>query len=274
MKLTKVKIKLQKNGIMPTRSSEGAIGYDLYIPCDTQVYEGRNVIPLNFALEMVPGIEAKIEPRSGMASRGMSGQSLPDYFGKFYSSRYDADVLVGKIDPDYRGTVGVIINNHDASFILPKGTRVAQMSFYQVELPTFEIVDELSTTERGECGFGSTGVITDTPPKKGEHKKGFLLLDELQQFEALLREHGYTDKTSHIDNEDITWEKSIKIDESTALIYVQIYECTTQNMPKHYSVDLLLSVGVNNRVDTYITLRDFDFNNIESIEKTATSLRQ
>lgn len=156
----KIKIKLQKNVITPKRSTNGAIGYDLYIPCDTQVYQGRNILPLNFALEMPKGIEAKIEPRSGFSSKGIEGKSLPDMQGHQYTARYDADVLVGKIDPDYRGNVGVIINNHDKSFILPKGTRIAQMTFYRVELPSFEVVDELSSTERGEEGFGSTGVLS------------------------------------------------------------------------------------------------------------------
>lgn len=153
--------KLNKNAVMPKRSTDGAIGYDLFIPMDMQVYQGRNALPLNFALEIPKGIEAKIEPRSGFASKGMEGKSLPDMQGRQYTSRYNADVLVGKIDPDYRGNVGVIINNHDQSFILPKGTKVAQMTFYKVELPIIKEVDNLSDTERGEGGFGSTGVSHD-----------------------------------------------------------------------------------------------------------------
>lgn len=155
--------KLNKNAVIPKRSTDGAIGYDLFIPTDMQVYQGRNILPLNFALEMPLGVEAKIEPRSGFASLGMEGKSLPDMQGHQYTARYDADVLVGKIDPDYRGIVGVIINNHDKTFILPKGTKVAQMTFYKVELPIIEEVDNLSDTERGEGGFGSTGTIETTP---------------------------------------------------------------------------------------------------------------
>jgi hypothetical protein len=93
----------------------------------------------------------------------MEGKSLPDMQGHQYTRRYDADALVGKIDPDYRGNVGIIINNHDQSFILPKGTKVAQMTFYKVELPIIEEVDNLSDTERGEGGFGSTGANKKTP---------------------------------------------------------------------------------------------------------------
>lgn len=161
--------KLNKNAVIPKRSTDGAIGYDLFIPMDMQVYQGRNVLPLNFALEMPKGVEAKIEPRSGFASKGMEGKSLPDLDGHQYTARYNADVLVGKIDPDYRGNIGVIINNHDQSFIFPKGTKVAQMTFYKVELPTIEEVDNLSDTERGEDGFGSTGTNISL------HKESFYL---------------------------------------------------------------------------------------------------
>lgn len=150
--------KLNKNAVMPKRSTDGAIGYDLFIPQDVQVYVGRQVIPLNFSIELPQGVEAKIETRSGIALKGVKGKSLPDVFKCQYDRYFDTDIITGKIDPDYRGNVGVILNNHDMSYILPKGTKIAQMTFYKVELPTIVEAEELSETERGECGFGSTGV--------------------------------------------------------------------------------------------------------------------
>lgn len=152
---------LKEGAVLPKRSSKGAIGYDVVIPEDTVVYQGRNVVKLGFALELLPNCEAKIEPRSGFSAKGMKGKSLPDEKGHTYESTYDADVLVGKIDPDYRGEIGVIINNHDTAFILPKGTKVAQMTFYFVYTPDFIEFKELSQTERGDNGFGSTGTINN-----------------------------------------------------------------------------------------------------------------
>ena len=71
-------------------------------------------------------------------------------------------MLVGKVDPDYRGEVGVIIRNNepDKPFLIAKGTRIAQMTLYPVaQLPGgFEVSDELSETERADGGFGHTGI--------------------------------------------------------------------------------------------------------------------
>lgn len=71
--------------------------------------------------------------------------------------RFDCDVLTGKVDSDYRGEIGIIVNNHDRAFWLEGGTRIAQMTMRKVEEPRFKVVQELSESERGECGFGSTG---------------------------------------------------------------------------------------------------------------------
>lgn len=71
--------------------------------------------------------------------------------------RFNCDVIQGKIDSDYRGCLGVIINNQDEEFIIPRGTRIAQLTFYKVEDVEFEEVEELTQTERNDGGFGSTG---------------------------------------------------------------------------------------------------------------------
>ena len=67
-------------------------------------------------------------------------------------------MLVGKIDSDYRGEVGVIIkSDDDKEFVIKAGTRIAQMTFYNVPETVLTEVEELTETER-EGGFGSTGV--------------------------------------------------------------------------------------------------------------------
>ncbi len=147
----KVRIKnLSENAVIPERKTDGSIGYDLVVPNDTPVVGRRMTIPLGFAIEMPYGIEAKIEPRSGCSCKGLPIEN---------DARLDADVLVGKIDPDYRGEVNVIIINHafPCTGLIKAGTRIAQMTFYKVEFPKIEISDELSESARGECGFGSTG---------------------------------------------------------------------------------------------------------------------
>lgn len=173
-----VKIKLlNENALLPQKATLDAIGYDLYVPNDVIIEHVRQTIPLGFALELPYGIEAKIEPRSGFSSKGIEGFALKD--GSLdprirqdlcepgdalwqridKTERFNADVLVGKIDPDYRGEVGVIIRNNepDKHFVIPKGTRIAQMTLYKTEWADFKLCEELSHSDRGEGGFGSTG---------------------------------------------------------------------------------------------------------------------
>lgn len=188
-----VKFKKLRDGVkMPSKATEGSVGYDLYVPQDTIIKKGRQVLPLGFAMEFRAGYEAKIEPRSGYASKGMAGyevrkgvplaasglekallsfrdtllgenptdediEGLQTYFATD-ESRFNADVLVGKIDADYRGEVGVIINNHGEPFQVKTGQRIAQMTFYEVEDVVFTEAEDLSDSERGDGGYGSSDV--------------------------------------------------------------------------------------------------------------------
>ena len=133
----------------PKQATEQSAGYDVYLPANTEVKPGRQVIPLNFSLEISRGYEAKIEPRSGFSSKGMEGAD---------GRRHDADVITGKVDADYRGIVGVIVDNHEGgAFWLSAGLRIAQMTFYKAEKVTFVPSERLSETKRGNGGFGHSG---------------------------------------------------------------------------------------------------------------------
>lgn len=154
----KIKIKkLHYNAKVPSLGTELAIGYDLYIPEDTFIPTGRKIIPLGFAIEMPANIEGKIEARSGYSAKGMEGygciETCQDVNSK--PERYNADVLSGKIDPDYRDSVGAIVLNHGEPFWVRKNTRIAQLTFYKTESAEWEEVSELSESNRNG-GFGST----------------------------------------------------------------------------------------------------------------------
>lgn len=179
-----VKIKkLHPDAVIPTKATPQSVGYDLYVKQDICIEHTRQVIPLGFAIELPDSIEAKIEPRSGFSSKGIEGFALKQGSNFEFANgtmtsknnaeeelwqridkteRFNADVLVGKVDPDYRGEVGVIIRNNEPSrpFLIAKGTRIAQMTFYPVaHLPGgFEVAEELSETERSDGGFGHTGI--------------------------------------------------------------------------------------------------------------------
>lgn len=103
----------------------------------------RALVKTGLFIEIPAGFECQVRPRSGLAFKnGITVLNSP-----------------GTIDADYRGEVGVIlINLSNETFIIQDGERVAQLVFAKVEQAEWEVTIELSETERGAGGFGSTGV--------------------------------------------------------------------------------------------------------------------
>lgn len=162
MDISQIKIKLD-GGIMPKKQSKYAAAYDLYCPDDVEIWGGRQIVDLKFSMEMPSNIKADIRPRSGYSAKGLE-LSYMTTDGKIRTLRANADVLLGTIDADYRGSVGVILKTnhiplpeklHGLCYI-PKGERIAQMVFSEV--PTTELVDvnELDLTDDRGGGFGHT----------------------------------------------------------------------------------------------------------------------
>lgn len=145
----------------PARATDEAAGYDLYVPQDYVVCPGRNIVPLNIAMSLSPGQHAHIRPRSGFSAKGMEGHYLDADFESGYDPvalRFDADVIQGTVDSDYRNGVGVIVKSNEAEpFLVTAGTRIAQMIILTHSTEGVNIVDELDDTARGLGGFGSTG---------------------------------------------------------------------------------------------------------------------
>ena len=103
----------------------------------------RVLVKTGLFLEIPVGYECQVRPRSGLAlKKGISVLNSP-----------------GTIDADYRGEVGVIlVNLSSETFVIEDGERIAQLVFAKVEQASWEEVEELTTTDRGAGGFGSTGV--------------------------------------------------------------------------------------------------------------------
>ena len=148
-----MKVKFRKtdtNAFVPTKESKGAGAYDLYAPNDICIPEySRHIIQTGIAMEIPQGFVADIRPRSGYSAKGFADND---------GGRHNADVILGTIDSDYRGSIGVIIRNNDKAFIVGRGQRIAQLLIHKAEDIEFEEVEELSQTERGENGFNSTGI--------------------------------------------------------------------------------------------------------------------
>lgn len=152
---------LSENARMPKRATNQSAGYDLYVPADTIIKPGRNIVPLNIAIAIPTGMEGHIRPRSGFSAKGMEG--FP-YIKQGESAqchekrRYDADVLQGTIDSDYRGCVGVLVSSHEKEpFVVEKGTRIAQLVISAYFSEDWAVCNELNDTQRSNGGFGHTG---------------------------------------------------------------------------------------------------------------------
>ena len=143
-----IKIKIVNKGTqpLPEYATPQSAGVDLRANIDEPVELkplSRALIPTGLHIALPEGYEAQIRPRSGLAiKKGITCLNTP-----------------GTIDADYRGDVGVIlINLSTETFIVNPGERIAQMIINKFEQAEFELVEELDETERGEGGFGHTGV--------------------------------------------------------------------------------------------------------------------
>lgn len=137
--------RLENNKILPEYKTEGAAGMDLCAavsePVTLKPFE-RKLIPTGLRIELEHGYEAQIRPRSGLSIK--HGITLIN--------------CVGTIDEDYRGEVCVpVVNISNEEYTITPDERIAQMIIARVEQAEIEVVTELTATQRGEGGFGSTG---------------------------------------------------------------------------------------------------------------------
>jgi dUTP pyrophosphatase len=132
---------------LPAYQSAAAAGLDLIaaVPANAPltIAPGRYAaVPTGLAIALPPGTEAQVRPRSGLArTHGVTVLNAP-----------------GTVDADYRGEVQVLLINHgDESFVVTRGTRIAQLVIGPVAQATLREVETLDETARGTGGFGSTG---------------------------------------------------------------------------------------------------------------------
>ena len=137
--------KLDNKAVVPTYGSTEAAGADLYANLNEPVKIRGNetvLVGTGISLAIPNGYVGLIFPRSGWAVK--RGLSLAN--------------CVGVIDSDYRGEIKVALHNHTGySRTIGHGDRLAQIVFVPFMKSSFDIVDELGDTERGDGGFGSTG---------------------------------------------------------------------------------------------------------------------
>ncbi|MNW54787.1 Deoxyuridine 5'-triphosphate nucleotidohydrolase [compost metagenome] len=164
--------RLHPYAVVPRYATELAAGFDLVAVEDVIIAPGETkLIPLGFAIEIPPGYEMQVRPRSGITLR----------------TKLRVANSPGTVDADFRAEVGVIIDNIDrgyqgtdpyartidggetlmvrhvryGTYLIREGDRIAQGVIAPVERVTFAVVDELSETKRGSGGFGSSGTRAD-----------------------------------------------------------------------------------------------------------------
>ena len=131
---------------LPVYATPQSAGMDLRANIDEPITlhpMERRLIPTGLHIALPEGYEAQIRPRSGLALKhGLTVLNSP-----------------GTIDADYRGEIGVLlINLSQQDFVINDGERIAQMIIARHEQTDFVVVEELDQTERGEGGYGHTGV--------------------------------------------------------------------------------------------------------------------
>lgn len=143
-----VKIKVVNTGCqpLPAYATSQSAGMDLRANIESPITlhpMERTLVPTGIRIELPEGYEAQVRPRSGLALKhGITVLNTP-----------------GTIDSDYRGELKVLlVNLSNDDFVVNAGERVAQMVIARHETATWEEVEVLDVTERGEGGYGHTGV--------------------------------------------------------------------------------------------------------------------
>ena len=145
MSKLKVKVINKSNNPLPEYSTSGSAGMDIRANLETPLTlkpMERFLVPTGLFIELPENYEAQIRPRSGLAIKhGLTCLNTP-----------------GTIDADYRGEIKIIlINLSQEEQVIHHGDRIAQMVVQSVEQIKWKLVEEISTTERHDGGFGHTG---------------------------------------------------------------------------------------------------------------------
>lgn len=135
-----MKVKLERWAFMPERAHETDAGADLRSPCNVTVYPKSSVvIDTGVHIELTPYTVGMLKSKSGLnVHHGITSE--------------------GVIDVGYTGSIRVkLYNNSDTPYEVKTGDKISQLVIMPILTPSFELVDELKETERGNGGFGSTG---------------------------------------------------------------------------------------------------------------------
>ena len=143
--------KIHHNAVIPRFAHPTDTGFDLFTVESIRIHpKQKSIVRTGLIFELPEGWGIQVRNKSGITMKG-----VPNLLG----NNADIVVYMGTIDQAYRGEVGIMVKNiSNKTIAIPVGTKLAQGVLERVYQCTFEEVEEVSETDRGEGGFGSTGV--------------------------------------------------------------------------------------------------------------------
>lgn len=134
-----MKVKLDDGATMPTRGHPTDAGLDLYSPVTCWLHPGHHImIDTGVHVEIPDMHVGLLTSKSGLMKMGITSR--------------------GTIDSSYRGSIKAVLYNHSSEgYLIHEGDKITQLVIMPIDIPELELVEELSETDRGESGFGSTG---------------------------------------------------------------------------------------------------------------------
>ena len=143
--------KIHENAVIPKFAHATDTGFDLFTVENTIIQANKkSIVRTGLIFDLPYGWGIQVRNKSGITVKG-----VPNLLG------YNADITVyiGTIDSAYRGELGIMVKNEtEETIVIPSGTKLAQGVLEKVYQCTFEEIEEVSETDRGNGGFGSTGV--------------------------------------------------------------------------------------------------------------------
>ena len=142
--------KVHHNAVIPKFAHSTDTGFDLFTVENTSVHPNQKaIVRTGLIFEMPYGWGVQIRNKSGITMNGVPN---------LLNGKDDIVVYIGTIDQAYRGEIGIMVKNvSNRTIVIPAGTKLAQGVLEKVYQCTFEEVSDVSETDRGQGGFGSTG---------------------------------------------------------------------------------------------------------------------
>ena len=266
--------KLTKDAKLPSQATQDSVGYDIHSNLTQDIIiEPKQIaiIPTGLAMDPPPGTYIKIAPRSGLTIKNQ------------------LTTMAGIIDPDYRGEIKIIMRNFgDTPQTISRHSKIAQFLVEKVDTPTIIECEHLSTTDRGNKGFGSSDkkpihLPNNTINDIVEYRQNAAVAASMSEINKLSIIPAYFEENTHLylstDPYDNVTTRTIdyKQSDDDPLLGMVLEQCSTRNLPqlkdcKKGSSTIRIPLWKSQLRNSFIThingISTYTINQIQSIIKT------